>query len=98
MLQEQRIFHTTLLPLSHGPQETILLRVLLPLDGVGPKKDRPIVLERAWNSIETNQFGTNEFMEWCKLVGTEPLMGMNFGTAGAEDAGVGASPDSSGQR
>jgi alpha-N-arabinofuranosidase len=56
------------------------------LDGVGPKKDRPTVLERAWNSIETNQFGTNEFMEWCKLVRTEPLMGMNFGTAGAEDA------------
>lgn len=56
------------------------------LDGIGPKKDRPKVLERAWNSIETNQFGTNEFMEWCKLVGTQPLLGMNFGTAGAEDA------------
>src|SRR6266568_8340133 len=41
------------------------------IDGVGPKKDRPRVLERAWNSIETNQFGTNEFMEWCKMVGSE---------------------------
>src|SRR5512136_2591724 len=50
------------------------------LDGVGPKKDRPTVLERAWNSIETNQFGTNEFMDWCKLVGAEPLLGFNFGT------------------
>lgn len=56
------------------------------LDGVGPKKDRPRVHERAWNSIETNQFGTDEFMAWCKMVGTEPLMGLNFGTAGAEDA------------
>src|SRR5688572_19352089 len=28
------------------------------LDGVGPKQDRPRVLEKAWNSIETNQFGT----------------------------------------
>src|SRR6188472_2731115 len=37
-------------------------------DGVGPKKDRPTVLERAWNSIETNQFGTNEFMEWAMAV------------------------------
>src|SRR5262249_47960431 len=27
------------------------------LDGVGPKKDRPRKLEKAWNSIETNQFG-----------------------------------------
>ena len=39
------------------------------LDGVGPKDKRPTVLERAWNSLETNQFGTNEFIEWCKLVG-----------------------------
>ncbi len=56
------------------------------LDGVGPKDKRPTVLERAWNSIETNQFGTNEFMDWCKLVGTEPLLGMNFGTGTAEMA------------
>ena len=32
------------------------------LDGVGPKQDRPQVLEKAWNSTETNQFGTNEFL------------------------------------
>jgi alpha-L-arabinofuranosidase len=56
------------------------------LDGVGPKKDRPTVLDRAWDTLETNQFGTNEFMTWCKQVGTEPLMGMNFGTASAEMA------------
>ena len=43
------------------------------LDGVGPKTQRPTVLERAWNSIETNQFGTNEFIEWCRVVGSEPL-------------------------
>ena len=56
------------------------------LDGVGPKDKRPTVLERAWNSLETNQFGTNEFMDWCKLVGTEPLLGFNFGTGTAEMA------------
>lgn len=56
------------------------------LDGVGPKKDRPRVLDRAWNTLETNQFGTNEFMTWCKQVGTEPLMGLNFGTGSAEMA------------
>jgi alpha-N-arabinofuranosidase len=50
------------------------------LDGVGPKAQRPIVLDRAWNSLETNQFGTNEFIEWCGEVGAEPLLGMNFGT------------------
>jgi len=56
------------------------------LDGVGPKAQRPTVLERAWNSLETNQFGTNEFIEWCRMVGTEPLLGMNFGTGSAEMA------------
>lgn len=56
------------------------------LDGVGPKKDRPRVLDRAWNTLETNQFGTNEFITWCKLVGTEPLLGLNFGTGSVENA------------
>lgn len=56
------------------------------LDGVGPKNKRPVVLERAWNSIETNQFGTNEFIDWCKLVGTEPLLGLNLGTGTPESA------------
>ena len=56
------------------------------LDGVGPKQDRPRVLDKAWNSINTNQFGTNEFMAWCKEVGTLPLMGLNLGTGTAEDA------------
>jgi alpha-N-arabinofuranosidase len=56
------------------------------LDGVGPKKQRQTVIERAWNSLETNQFGTNEFMDWCKLVGTEPLLAFNLGTGTPEMA------------
>jgi alpha-N-arabinofuranosidase len=57
------------------------------LDGVGPKEKRPRVLDKAWNATNTNQVGTNEFMVWCKAVGTAPLMGLNFGTGSAEDAG-----------
>jgi len=56
------------------------------LDGVGPKAQRPTVLDRAWNSMETNQFGTNEFIEWCRLAGSEPLLGLNFGTGSADMA------------
>ena len=56
------------------------------LDGVGPRKDRPAVLERAWNSLETNQFGTNDFMDWARAVGTEPLLGFNLGTGTSEMA------------
>jgi alpha-N-arabinofuranosidase len=56
------------------------------LDGVGPKQDRPMVLDKAWNSLNSNQFGTNEFLAWSKAVGTEPLMGLNLGTGTAEQA------------
>jgi len=56
------------------------------LDGVGPKQERPRVLDKAWNSINSNQFGTNEFMAWAKAVGTEPLMGLNLGTGTPEQA------------
>lgn len=56
------------------------------LDGVGPKMTRPVVLDKAWNSIEPNQFGTNEFIEWCRAVGAEPLMGLNLGTGTPEMA------------
>ncbi len=56
------------------------------LDGVGPKKDRPRVLDRASNTIEPNQFGTNEFVSWARAVGSEPLFGLNFGTGTVEEA------------
>ncbi|HUN60618.1 MAG TPA: alpha-N-arabinofuranosidase [Candidatus Sulfotelmatobacter sp.] len=56
------------------------------LDGVGPKQDRPEVLDKAWNALNTNQFGTDEFMLWCKAVGTQPLMGLNLGTGTPEQA------------
>jgi alpha-L-arabinofuranosidase len=55
-------------------------------DGVGPRDKRPTVLDRAWDTIETNQFGTNDFMTWCKAVGAEPLMGFNLGTGTPESA------------
>src|SRR4029077_9045156 len=56
------------------------------LDGVGPKESRPRVLDKAWNTVNTNQFGTNEFMAWCKAAGTAPLMGLNLGTGTPEEA------------
>jgi alpha-L-arabinofuranosidase len=56
------------------------------LDGVGSRQDRPHVLDKAWNSLNSNQFGTNEFMSWCAKVGTQPLMGLNLGTGTAEEA------------
>jgi alpha-N-arabinofuranosidase len=56
------------------------------LDGVGPKRDRPRTLDKAWDTIESNQFGTNEFLAWCKTTDTKPLMGLNLGTGTPEEA------------
>jgi alpha-N-arabinofuranosidase len=55
-------------------------------DGVGPKEKRPRRLDYAWSVTETNQFGTNEFMDWCKAAGTEPMMAFNLGTRGIDAA------------
>jgi len=55
-------------------------------DGVGPKDKRPKRRDLAWQSIETNEFGTNEFMEFCKKIGTEPIFAVNMGTATIQDA------------
>lgn len=50
------------------------------LDGVGPREKRPRRPELAWLGVESNQFGTDDFMKWCEIVGTEPYMCLNFGT------------------
>lgn len=55
-------------------------------DGVGPRDKRPRRRDLAWQSIETNQFGTNEFIEFCKAVNTEPMMAVNMGTGTIQDA------------
>jgi alpha-L-arabinofuranosidase len=55
-------------------------------DGVGPMAGRPKRLDLAWFSTETNQFGTNEFVSWCRKAGVEPMMAINLGTAGPEEA------------
>jgi len=56
------------------------------LDGVGPRDQRPCRRDLAWQSIETNQFGTNEFIEVCKAINTEPMLGVNMGTGTIQDA------------
>lgn len=43
--------------------------------------------ELAWLGTETNQFGTDEFMKWCEVLGTEPYLCFNFGT-GTLDEGA----------
>ncbi len=55
-------------------------------DSVGPRENRPRRLELAWRTIETNQFGMNEFMRWCKKAKTAPMFAINLGTRGIDAA------------
>ena len=55
-------------------------------DGVGPREERPRRLDLAWHSIETNQFGLAEFHLWCQRAGVEPMMALNLGTRGVQEA------------
>ncbi|MCY3574126.1 MAG: alpha-N-arabinofuranosidase [Chloroflexi bacterium] len=55
-------------------------------DGIGPKAQRPHRRDLAWQSIEINQFGTDEFLHFCREIGTEPMLGVNMGTGSIQDA------------
>ena len=55
-------------------------------DGVGPKDQRPVKLDLAWFTTETNQFGTNEFITWCRKAEVEPMFAVNLGTRGPDEA------------
>jgi alpha-L-arabinofuranosidase len=55
-------------------------------DGVGPRAERPRRLDLAWFSTETNAFGTNEFIDWARKVGVEPMFGVNLGSRGLDEA------------
>jgi alpha-L-arabinofuranosidase len=58
------------------------------LDGVGPHAHRPRRRDMAWTSVETNQFGTNEFLDYCRRLNWQPMLGVNMGTGTIEEAGA----------
>ncbi|MFC7340537.1 alpha-N-arabinofuranosidase [Saccharopolyspora griseoalba] len=53
-------------------------------DGVG--EQRPRRLDPAWSTVETNEFGLNEFMRFAEVAGVEPIMAINLGTRGPQEA------------
>jgi alpha-N-arabinofuranosidase len=55
-------------------------------DSVGPVEHRSPSLDLAWRSVEANAFGLNEFMEWSRMAGVEPMMAVNLGTRGIQEA------------
>ncbi|MGY1832010.1 alpha-N-arabinofuranosidase [Geodermatophilus sp. SYSU D01180] len=55
-------------------------------DGVGPREDRPVRLNLAWHSTETNEVGLHEFASWLEKVGAELMLAVNLGTRGTLEA------------
>jgi alpha-N-arabinofuranosidase len=55
-------------------------------DGVGPPATRPTVRELAWQSIEPNRFGTDEYLGLCRKLGWTPMLTVNLGTGTPEEA------------
>jgi alpha-L-arabinofuranosidase len=49
-------------------------------DGIGPRAERPTRLNIWWKQGEKNEFGTHEFIRFCRLIGTEPYLAMNVGS------------------
>jgi alpha-N-arabinofuranosidase len=56
------------------------------LDGVGPVEERPRRAELAWHAEESNRFGTNEFIEYCRVLGAEPYICVNMGSGTMDEA------------
>jgi alpha-N-arabinofuranosidase len=55
-------------------------------DGIGPKDQRPARLDLAWNQIEKNQMGTDEYVKLTNLIGAENFVCVNGGTGTLQDA------------
>jgi alpha-N-arabinofuranosidase len=55
-------------------------------DGIGPKDQRPARLDLAWNQIEKNQMGTDEYVKFTSLIGAESFVCLNGGTGTLQDA------------
>ncbi|MDI9862430.1 MULTISPECIES: alpha-N-arabinofuranosidase [Flectobacillus] len=50
-------------------------------DGIGPKKQRPSIVNAWWGGVtEDNSFGTHDFLNLCKELGTEPYLAGNVGS------------------
>ena len=54
-------------------------------DGIGPRSDRPVRENLVWEVLESNEFGTHEFMDLCEQVGCEPVIVGNMGSGTVQE-------------
>jgi alpha-N-arabinofuranosidase len=55
-------------------------------DGIGPRDQRPARRDHAWGAMESNRFGTDDFLTYCERLKVEPYLCINAGLGSVEDA------------
>jgi len=55
-------------------------------DGIGPRDKRPRMYDMAWGAEEPNEFGTDEYIEWVRMIGSEPFITVNAGNGSPDEA------------
>jgi alpha-L-arabinofuranosidase len=56
-------------------------------DGIGPRESRPAMINTHWGGVvENNHFGTHEFLDFCEMLGIEPLVCINVGSGTVQEA------------
>jgi alpha-N-arabinofuranosidase len=49
-------------------------------DGIGPRDKRPRRPNASWGGVDTNAFGTHEFMDLCEMLGADAYINGNVGS------------------
>jgi alpha-N-arabinofuranosidase len=55
-------------------------------DGIGPRDLRPVRPDHAWGDLDSNRFGTDEFLAYCERIGVEPYICINAGYGTVDEA------------
>ena len=55
-------------------------------DGIGPREERPVRLDLAWHSSESNHVGVHEFADWAEAASTDMMLAVNLGSRGLDSA------------
>ena len=55
-------------------------------DGIGPRDQRPVRRDHAWGALESNRFGTDDFLTYCERLKVEPYLCINAGLGSVDDA------------
>jgi alpha-N-arabinofuranosidase len=55
--------------------------------GIGPREKRPATVNSAWGDVvDTNAFGTDEFMDFIEQIGSSPYVSINLGSGTPQEA------------